>query len=442
MLLKTMSALYRAAAAGAVLLLAITGVEAGPYLVVDAASGETILSKDATTPWYPASVTKLLTVYVALDAVKQGRLTMDTPLTMSMRAARMAPSKMGFEPGTEVTLDNALKMLMVKSPNDVAVMVAESISGSVEDFADEMNATARRLGMQESHFVNPNGLHDPNHYSSARDMAVVARALLTDFPDQAALFNIPSMQLDDSIIANHNGLLGHYPGADGMKTGFTCSSGFNIVASATHNGRKLIVVVFGSPSTRERNLEAAALFERGFSNSTRGPKLADLPASDQKQPKDMRTEVCSRRNAALVAEEEQEMQIILPQAVPAADPAPKGRNGAAAALARNSTSAAVAQLLVAEPVAYAPVPVFVGPKPGWSGPVLAARATTTTPADATATAYTTASAPAGADTEAPAPLALKSVVKAPAPVARKRAVHVAPRHRGAVAKATGKSKED
>ena len=108
---------------------------------------------------------------------------MDTPLTMSMRAARMAPSKMGFEPGTEVTLDNALKMLMVKSPNDVAVMVAEGISGSVEDFADEMNATARKLGLQESHFVNPNGLHDPNHYSSARDMAMVARALLTDFPE-------------------------------------------------------------------------------------------------------------------------------------------------------------------------------------------------------------------------------------------------------------------
>jgi D-alanyl-D-alanine carboxypeptidase len=315
---KTTGAIARVFAALAVILLCGASVAfATPYLLVDAATGETIVEKDATMPWYPASLTKLMTTYVALDAVRQGRLTFDTPLTMSMRAARMAPSKMGFEPGTEVTLDNALKMLMVKSPNDIAVMVAESISGSVEDFADEMNATARKLGMTESHFVNPNGLHDPNHYSSARDMAIVARALLTEFPEQASLFNISAMQLDDAVIPNHNGMLGHYPGADGMKTGFTCSSGFNIVASATRDGHKLIAVVLGAPSTRERNIEAAALLERGFSDATRGPKLQDLPASAQKEPKDMRSEVCSRRNSELVAEEEGELQRILPQLKPA-----------------------------------------------------------------------------------------------------------------------------
>jgi len=423
-------------AAAALLMLGVACAQAAPYLVVDAATGETILQKDATTPWYPASLTKLMTTYVALDAVRQGRLTMDTPLTMSLRAARMAPSKMGFEPGTQVTLDNALKMLMVKSPNDVAVMVAESISGSVEDFADEMNVTARRLGLQESHFVNPNGLHDPNHYSSARDMALVARALLTDFPEHVDLYDIAAMQLDDAIITNHNGLLGHYPGADGMKTGFTCSSGFNIVASATHDGRKLIVVVLGSPSTRERNLEAAALFERGFGDSTRGPKLADLPASAQREPRDMRSEVCSRRNAQLVAEGQEELQRILPQGSAPAT----AQRGRASGPAPASAPMVAAQLLQAEPVKFDPVTVFVGPKPGWNGPVLAARATSTTSSEATA--YTTASAPPteAAAEAASAPLALQGAVKPPATVVKKKAAKATPRHHGAQAKAASKAK--
>ncbi len=435
MLSKVRGALSKAAVAVVFSLFAVAGAEAGPYLVVDVSSGETIISKDATTPWYPASLTKLMTTYVALSAVKQGRLTMDTPLTMSMRAARMAPSKMGFEPGTEVTLDNALKMLMVKSPNDIAVMIAEGISGSVEDFADEMNATARKLGLQESHFVNPNGLHDPNHYSSARDMAMVARALLTDFPEEASLFNIRAMQLDDAIVLNHNGLLGHYPGADGMKTGFICPSGFNIVASATHDGRKLIVVVLGSPQTRERNLEAAALFERGFVDSTRGPKLQDLPASAQKEPKDMRSDVCSRRNGVLVAEEEAEIQTILPQLdVPAA---PKTRSITLAA--QTAPVMSPAKLLVADTGGFDPTPVFVGPKPGYTGPVLAAKPSATTPSDATA--YTGANAGSESDGES-APAALQSAVKSPAPLTPKKAAHAAPAHhqiRQAAAKATPKA---
>ena len=171
---------------------------------------------------------------------------------------------MGFRPGTEVTLDNALKMLMVKSPNDVAVMVAEGVSGSVEAFADDMNSAGQRLGLRESHFVNPNGLHNPAHVSSARDMALIARALLREFPDQSDLFDIGAIELGNRYIPNHNGLLGRYPGADGMKTGFTCPAGFNVVASANHFGRRLIVVVLGAPTARSRNQEAADLFDRGF----------------------------------------------------------------------------------------------------------------------------------------------------------------------------------
>src|SRR5271154_3814002 len=189
----------------AMLAIGAVSARATPYLVVDADSGQVLIENEATAQWYPASLTKLMTVYVALDAVRGGKLTLDTPLVMSMRAARMPPSKMGFRPGTEVTLDNALKMLMVKSPNDVAVMVAEGVSGSLEAFADDMNADAQRLGLHESHFVHPNGLHNPAPVASARDMATISRALLREFPDHADFFIIGALQLVRQYIANQIG---------------------------------------------------------------------------------------------------------------------------------------------------------------------------------------------------------------------------------------------
>jgi len=383
------------------------GAVAAPFLVVDAGTGQTLIANAATQPWYPASLTKLMTTYVALNAVREGRLTLDTPLTMSLRAARMAPSKMGFNPGTLVTLDNALKMLMVKSPNDVAVMVAEGVSGSVEAFADEMNATAAKLGMRESHFVNPNGLHDPGHYSSARDMAIVARALLRDFPEQQGLFNIGAIQLDDAVIPNHNGLLGRYPGADGMKTGFTCAAGFNIVASATHDGRKLIAVVLGSPSARERNLEAAQLFERGFAMGSGGTPLEALPAAAAAGPTDMRGDICSRRNRAAVAAAEEEFAAQTALPAPAPGPGPSGRSAPSAAPAPTPTP-----LLATGYVHFDPVPVFVGPIAGWTGPVLAARPAPGAPSDVTAYANEKGpEAAPGADSSAP--IALQGAVKPP-----------------------------
>ena len=317
-----------------------------------------------TAPWYPASLTKLMTVYVALDAVRNGKLTLDTPLIMSVRAARMPPSKMGFRPGTEVTLDNALKMLMVKSPNDVAVTVAEGVSGSVEGFADDMNAAAQRLGLRESHFVNPNGLHNPAHVTSARDMAMIARALLREFPEHANLFSIGALQLGNQYIANHNGLLGRYPGADGMKTGFTCPAGFNVVASADHSGRRLIVVVLGAPTARSRNQEAANLFDRGFAMGGGSGSLESLPSAGSEAP-DMRADICLRHNAAAidVAEEEgvgdDPSQVAMATGRGAALP-----NPLAALLTPVHTE------LSDERVHFDPVRVFLGPAPGWKGPVL------------------------------------------------------------------------
>src|SRR5271165_1811682 len=277
---------------------------AGPYLVVDAASGQVLIENEGAAVWYPASLTKLMTVYVALDAVRAGKLTLDTPLVMSARAARMPPSKMGFRPGTEVTLDNALKMLMVMSPNDVAVMIAEGVSGSVKAFADDMNEAGRRLGLHESHFVNPNGLHDASHVSSARDMAMIARALMREFPEHGDLFGIGELQLGNQIITNHNGLIGRYPGADGMKTGFTCPAGFNVVASANHYGRHLLVVVLGSPTAKIRNQEAADLFDRGFAMNGGTGSLESLPDSASRVAPN--SNVCLHRSAAAIALAEEE----------------------------------------------------------------------------------------------------------------------------------------
>jgi D-alanyl-D-alanine carboxypeptidase len=356
----------------AVLALGAASAQATPYLVVDADSDQVLMQNEATAPWYPASLTKLMTVYVALDAVRNGKLTLDTPLVMSARAARMPPSKMGFRPGTQVTLDNALKMLMVKSPNDVAVMVAEGVSGSVEAFADDMNADAQRLGMHESHFVNPNGLHNPDHVSSARDMAIVARALLREFPDHADLFSIGAIQLGRQYIPNHNGLLGRYPGADGMKTGFTCPAGFNVVASANHGGRRLIVVVLGAPSARSRNQEAADLFDRGFATGGGSGSPESLPPGSGAP--DPHANVCQHRNAAAIAAAEDDS--LAQQAEAAAGSA--GRNGVIPTpLVALFAPVAVHTELTNERIRFDPVPVYIGPAPGWKGPALGARRTAT-----------------------------------------------------------------
>jgi D-alanyl-D-alanine carboxypeptidase len=355
---------------GAALALGAASVQATPYLVVDADSDQVLMESEATAPWYPASLTKLMTVYVALDAVRNGKLTLNTPLIMSVRAARMPPSKMGFRPGTEVTLDNALKMLMVKSPNDVAVMVAEGVSGSIEAFADDMNADAQRLGLHESHFVNPNGLHNPAHVSSARDMAIIARALLHEFPDHADLFSIGAIQLGNRYIPNHNGLLGRYPGADGMKTGFTCPAGFNVVASANHSGRHLIVVVLGAPSARSRNQEAADLFDRGFAAGGGAGSLESLPSGSGPAP-NMRADVCLHRNAALLAAAEDDGAS--EQAAGSA-----GRNGMLPTPLAALFAPVVAHTeLTNERIRFDPVPVYIGPAPGWKGPALGAHRTTT-----------------------------------------------------------------
>jgi D-alanyl-D-alanine carboxypeptidase len=274
-----------------------SALASSPALVVEVESGRVLHAERATDPWFPASVTKLMTAYVALDQIRSGQLSMEKLLIVSENAAAQPPSKMGFKPGTEIRLDNALKILMVKSANDIAATIAENIGGSVEGFSEIMNTTAKRLGMNDSRFANPHGLPDERNQTTARDMAILARALLREFPDHQDLFQIGAIQFGRRIMRNTNGLIGRYPGADGMKTGFICSSGFNVVASATRNGRHLITVVFGAPSANERTMKAAELFDRGFNSSVNftNPVLTALPASAVTTPPDMRSVICDRR---------------------------------------------------------------------------------------------------------------------------------------------------
>src|SRR6202521_5750540 len=221
-------------------------------LLIDVESGKVLEGENATYPWYPASVTKLMTTYVTFKAVRDQRITLDTVFTYGPNAAAQQPSKMGFKVGTQVTVDNALKMLLVHSANDMAVVLAEGVSGSIEKFSSEMNANAQRLGMTQTSYVNPNGLPADDQITSARDLAILARALIREFPEYDSYWHIGAIRYGKRVYKNTNKLIDAYPGADGMKTGFICASGFNLVATATRGDKRLIAVVLGAPSSAVR----------------------------------------------------------------------------------------------------------------------------------------------------------------------------------------------
>lgn len=278
-------------------------------LLIEAGSGRVLHAENAAHPWYPASITKLMTAYVTLHAVKSGRLSLESLVPVSENAASQAPSKMGFRPGTELTVDNALKMLMVKSANDVAVVLAEGVSGSIDNFADDMNHAARALGMTQTNYVNPNGLPDDRQVTSARDLAILARALLREFPEHELYWRLPAIKIGKRVMRNYNTLIDRYPGADGMKTGFICASGFNLVATATRNGKQLIAVVLGAPSGPVRAVKAASLLERGFTSNAPFWIAPSLGTVDKLSPVDaappnLREEMCGKHRKRPAAESE------------------------------------------------------------------------------------------------------------------------------------------
>ena len=311
-----MSAIVRFSARAALVGLAACALaspsRAESILLIDAGTGKVLQAENATYPWYPASLSKLMTTYVVLQAVKDGRITFDTVITVSTTAAAQSPSKMGLRVGVQLTVDNALKMLLVHSANDMAVVLAEGVSGSIEKFADEMNATSQRLGMTQSSWVNPNGLPAEGQITSARDLGILARALMHDYPQYDYFWHIPSIKFGRRVMTNFNRLLLQYPGADGMKTGFICASGFNLIASATRGDRRLIAIVLGAPSSAARTNKAAALLEQGF-NTGGGLSwlLPSLGTVDSLQPinaapPDLHDQICGPHRKRPAAENEDE----------------------------------------------------------------------------------------------------------------------------------------
>ena len=352
-------------AVGAVFALAgASRAQAEAQLLIEASTGKVLHAENATYPWYPASVTKLMTAYTTLRAIKEGRFSFNTLLTVSKNAAGQQPTKMGFKVGTTVTVDNALKMLMVKSANDIAVTIAEGVGGSIEGFADMMNANARRLGMTQSNFVNPNGLPEENHVTSARDLGILARALILEFPEADSYWHIHSIRYGNRVMHNYNSLLDRYPGADGMKTGFICSSGYNLVASATHNGRRLIAIVLGAYSSAVRAQKAAALLERGFNGgglSWLTPSLGtvDALAPIDAQPPNLREEMCGGHRRKPPSEDNNEEEEL---ANTSATNAASGDNNSAQAFVLPSLKSSAGKFVLGPPVdTEPPVVVFTGP---------------------------------------------------------------------------------
>jgi D-alanyl-D-alanine carboxypeptidase len=283
--------------------------DAGPTLLFDAKTGQVLASEDAFARWYPASLTKLMTAYVAFRAVKNGEVTFQSPVRVSRNAANEPPSKMGYPVGTIMTLDDAVKIIMVKSANDIATSIGESLAGSEEGFAARMNAESQRLGMTGSHWVNAHGLHNDAQYTTARDLGLLAAAIRSEFPEHLAYFSIEGISFGKQVIANHNNLIGRFEGADGMKTGYTCPAGYNLVASATRNGRTLISVVIGATSVKSRNERAAGLLAEGFTRPTNaGVTIAAMKPTGAGIGKatNMRDALCTKAGSQALRKKERE----------------------------------------------------------------------------------------------------------------------------------------
>ena len=245
-------------------------------IVVDANTGEVLYAKRADALRYPASITKVMTLYLTFEALATGRLSLGERITVSAHAASMAPSKTKLRPGDTLTVDEAIRTVAIHSANDIAVALAERIGGGEERFGELMTLRAQELGMANSRFVNASGLPDTRQVTSARDIALLSRAVMRDYPQYYSYFGQTSYDFHGELFTNHNHLMQKMPGMDGLKTGFTNAAGFNLAASAVRGGRRLITVVLGGPSTAARDENVEELLNAGFAvldQRSRGSKI-------------------------------------------------------------------------------------------------------------------------------------------------------------------------
>lgn len=233
-------------------------------IVVDARTGAVLQADNPDTLCHPASLAKLMTLYLTFEALRDRRITLDTPVPVSLYAASMQPTKLGLRPGEPMTVEEAILGLVTRSANDAAAALAELLGGSEDRFAQIMTLRARALGMNHTVFANASGLPAPNEWTTARDMAVLARRLQIDFPEDYHYFSASSFVFHGQVVLNHDTMLKIYPGADGMKTGFTEASGHNLVTSAVRDGVRLIGVILGASSNTQRDVRMTALLNQGF----------------------------------------------------------------------------------------------------------------------------------------------------------------------------------
>lgn len=263
--------------------------------VADADTGEVLYSRQADTQRFPASITKVMTLYLVFEQLAAGTLKLDDRIVFSRYAASQRPSKLGLKAGESLTVDQAIRSLATKSANDVSVAVAEHISGSAESFAKSMTARARQLGMRNSYFVNPNGLPDARQVTTARDIFLLSQATIRHFPQYYSYYQQQQFVFGNQVLPNHNHLLRTMPGVDGIKTGFTNAAGFTLAASAVRDGKRLIAVVLGGPSRVARDSNVESLLSAGFAvlearNRGRQVQVADLLS----EPGDLNDELLTR----------------------------------------------------------------------------------------------------------------------------------------------------
>lgn len=241
--------------------------------IMHADSGDVLFSRHADSRRYPASLTKMMTLYLLFDELEAGRLTMSSELPISSRAVGQPPSKLGLSAGSTISVEEAIDALIIKSANDVAVVVAEAISGSEWRFARKMTEKAHELGMRHTNFRNASGLPNSKQTTTARDLATLARRLIQDFPQYYSYFSAESFTWNGKTYRTHNRLIKTFDGAEGMKTGYTRRSGFNLVTSASRNGNRLIGVVLGGRSVRTRDAHMRQILNTAFSEIDRHPSL-------------------------------------------------------------------------------------------------------------------------------------------------------------------------
>lgn len=335
------------------------GASAVPYAayVMDARTGETLYAENADTRLHPASLTKMMTLYIAFEEIERGRLSLDTMVTVSKNAAAQPPSRLGLKAGQKIQLRYLIRAAAVKSANDAAAAIGDHIGGNKEAFAIRMTKTAKALGMKNTTFKNANGLTAKGHLSTTRDMSILGRHLFYDFPQYYNIFSRRTTDAGMAEVRNTNRrFLDAYKGADGIKTGYTDAAGFNLTGSAERNGVRIIATVFGGKSTPDRNAKMAELLDLGFrkagKNVAEEPPTKITPADDEALVAD--AGAASGEDEALPEVEDGSAKTIRVQMAVASSPRPMARPeheeaaGEAVAAMQGGIEGALAEATAAE----------------------------------------------------------------------------------------------